>query len=91
MNNQIIKTIKIEIAGVEVEVTPEQARNLQSALIDLLGMRPAEIVEKLVWYPYWTYPTYTYTVQNLPGSINTGERYAVNYLAENEQAKVSIT
>lgn len=58
MNNGIIKTIKIEIAGVEVEITPQQAKDLHQALGDLLGVK-AEFGKEYVYTPYWN-PAWPY-------------------------------
>ena len=40
----IIKTITIDVAGTEVEVTPSQARALHDALTELLGLPKSEAV-----------------------------------------------
>lgn len=76
----IIKTIKIEIAGVEVEVTPLQAKNLHEALAGLLGLDKPPVTEKHVhhydryWYPTWQ-PTWylsgTGTITRSPSTTVT--------------------
>lgn len=58
-NENIIKKIIIEIAGVEVEVSPDQAINLHKALGELLGLNkePTVIKEYIPYQPYvWPYP-----------------------------------
>lgn len=67
MKNQIIKKITIEIGGTEVDVTPEQARDLHEALGKLLNVAaPTQIIEKHHYdhrprQIYWPYvgPTWT--------------------------------
>jgi len=63
MKNNIIKTITIDIAGTEVVVTPEQAKNLHLALAELLGL-DKEPVQKVVERHYDRspyYPPYRWT------------------------------
>lgn len=76
MSKNIIKTIKIDIAGTEVEVTPEQAKQLHAALAGLLGLdKPAKVIEKEVvrdrYYPYrpFYYQTGTIDTSNQPFKI----------------------
>lgn len=96
-NKNIIKTITIDIAGTEVEVTPEQAKNLQEALTELLGLnKPTKVIEKEVvrdrYYPtpYWPYRQITWsgsgTAQN--PEIN---KWTVSYAAPNANAMVKIS
>jgi hypothetical protein len=92
MSKNIIKTIKIEIAGTEVEVTPEQAKSLHAALAGLLGLDSPKIVEKEVWrdryYPYWPYQGVTWTTY---GTANpTNPNWTVSYLADSSSASLQI-
>ena len=59
VKDKIIKTITIDIAGTEVEVTPEQAKNLHEALGDLLGVKQGYNLAPIVIRerPVWPYPT----------------------------------
>ena len=83
-NENIIKKITINIAGVDVDVTPEQAKNLHEALGDLLGLNktPVVVKEYIPYQPYvWPYPQpFWYSNPTWYGTsgINSGE-YIVQY------------
>ncbi len=95
MNKNIIKTIKIDLAGTEVEVTPLQAKELHAALGSLLGLdKPAiKFVERntvrdpLPGYPwYWPYQTFTQTLN----AIEFPEPLKVTYSGSTGSALVKI-
>ena len=93
---QIIKTITIEIAGVEVEVTPQQAKDLHGALGDLLGLnKPQQVIEKQVirdnFHPYWPYRQLIwFDGLNGTGSPNS-DRLRVTYSDATNNARLSIS
>jgi hypothetical protein len=60
MSENIIKTIEIEIAGVTVKVTPEQAKQLHSALGELLNLKTEKVVER--GYVPTLFPAYSRTI-----------------------------
>jgi hypothetical protein len=96
MKDRIIKTITIEIAGVEVEVTPQQAKDLHRALSELLGLdKPQQIIEKEVirdhyHNPYWPYITKTWPSSGTAGNPNI-DRFRVTYSSENANARLAIS
>lgn len=49
----MIKSIKIEVQGRELELTPEEARKLKDELDELMSEKKTEFVP---YYPYWPYP-----------------------------------
>lgn len=82
MSDKIIKKITINIAGTDVEVTPQQAKNLHEALGDLLGLnKPAYNVAPIVIRdrPIWPYPTITWTSNGTSGHSPYIDRWQVNY------------
>lgn len=91
-NEKIIKKICIEIGGVEVEVTPEQARQLHDALGSLLGLdkpapvvySPPVIIRERPWYPTWTYSG---TQPIWPNGTSGG---SVSYSATNSTARLKL-
>jgi hypothetical protein len=96
MKDKIIKTITIQIAGVEVEVTPQQAKDLHGALGDLLGLdKPKQIIERETVrdrrYPYWPYITKTYTYGSAGGTVQPNfDKYVVTYNTDNANARLTI-
>jgi hypothetical protein len=86
----IIKEITIEIAGTEVSVTPQQARNLHEALTELLGLSqpPQKIVEHVYrdrWYPYWTWGSSSI------GGTTVDNTWTVSYQGSTGSANLSVT
>ncbi len=89
MNDNIIKTIEIEIAGVTVKVTPIEAKSLLDALSELLNIQPkVKIVEVEKWQPYipyqpyWMYPSTTIT--------NPTKDWTINYQMSDNTASLKV-
>ncbi len=92
MNKEsIIKKIEIEIAGVNVKVTPKEARALLDALSELLNVQPkVKIIEIeklrdrwLPYQPYWYEGTRTI---NSPNS----DKWSISYSSNENMASVKI-
>ena len=96
MKDKMIKKITIEIAGIEIEVTPQQAKDLHAALQELLGLnKPTQIVEKEVirdrWHPYWPYYYKTMTWPETGTAANPyPNKWTVTYHSTDSTAKVLV-
>lgn len=68
MKDKIIKKIILEIAGQELKLTPQQAKDLYEALAELTG-QPRTIVSS-PYVPYWTWTYPGYTLYNGSGTVS---------------------
>ena len=89
----IIKTITIDIAGTEVEVTPSQARALHDALTELLGLPKSEAVIRYEYVPYWRWsPTYVWNTSQVwstaTGTSDVGYSASYNGLTYNANLRI---
>lgn len=77
----LITKITIQIAGKEVDVTPDELRSLYQAVGELLGAEKVRIVERDRYYPYWPYPTTTwvYSPTTIGGSTALGSTWTASY------------
>ncbi|MDQ3920420.1 MAG: hypothetical protein M3348_18305 [Acidobacteriota bacterium] len=95
MDDKIIKRIELDIEGVGINLTPEQARKLHAALAELLGVKPEKEVVRVIerTYPYWPWyqPSITISAGHNDkfGFSGTGNVTA-NYVAESGTAKVTL-
>jgi hypothetical protein len=78
VNENVIKKIELDIDGVGITLTPQQAKKLQGALNELLGVEKEKeyipqpyFVRPSVWpfRPYWYGETFC--VSNLAGTAAT--------------------
>lgn len=49
----MIKSIKIEVQGQEIELSLEEAKELKADLDELLGVKQIEYVPTYPYYPWW--------------------------------------
>lgn len=92
--DNIIKKIELEIDGVGIVLTPEQAKKLHKALGELMGIKAAPIVVKEKEYV----PVYDPPYRPRPWTIwsgTTDKTYTVSgvgmtYTSHNGTAKLSV-
>lgn len=85
----IIKKITINIGGVDVSVTPEEAKNLHEALGNLLGLDKSPIIikekEYVPYQPYiWPYKPYWYASSKSSGG------YTIQYSQTSGDVKLNV-
>ncbi len=88
----IIKSITLDIDGKEIEVTPDQAYELHSALGELLGLPKEKLVGKYVpVYPVPTYPSLPITPYwYYNGNRVTTDETTISYTANTENCVVKL-
>lgn len=92
--DNIIKKIEIEIAGVNINVTPTQARALLDALSELLNIQlGVKIVEVERWrhnpIPYQPFWYYANTLIKSK-SLEDDGKWQINYTTSNNTASLKI-
>lgn len=97
MDKNIIKKIELDIDGVGITLTPEQAKKLHGALADLLGVKAEKEyvplpqpypVPSLPYTPYRPYrwePLWVYS-----GTVTKLNNVTVSYCANSSTAKLSV-
>lgn len=85
----IIKKITINIGGIDVNVTPEEAKNLHEALGNLLGLDKSPIIikekEYIPYQPYtWPYTPYWYSSSKSSGG------YTIQYSQTTGDVKLNV-
>lgn len=95
-SEKIIKKITIDIAGTEVEVTPQQAKNLHEALSELLGLDKPEAVKHIHHYDRWYWPytsPYYYSNSSSGMKLTSGAssgNFNMSFTATNGTAKINV-
>lgn len=92
-NENIIKKITISIAGVDIDVTPEQANNLYDALGSLLGLdkSPVVIKEYVPYQPYtWPYSQPFWYSSGTAGIPTDPHKYTINYNTTTGDVKLNV-
>lgn len=94
-DKNIIKTITIDIAGTDVKVTPQQAKDLHEALSQLLGLNaPKEVVREVHYNRpyYWPHRWQTWSLGAQSGTIGgTSDNWNVSYQASTANALLQVT